>query len=155
MDADKRRCENRGQISAFICVHRRLFYFVANSYKETLAHFPRFTSIQAPSKKQLMPPKLPSFPVFSPNSARSIRTYSHIIPFFFQGSDRRKLFHTNEKTRFFNLTHLFSLKNLPIRTGKSVASREFLGRVVGEQAVVPPDQREFLSGVMASQLVLY
>jgi len=27
MDADKRRCETRVQISAFICVHQRLFLF--------------------------------------------------------------------------------------------------------------------------------
>ncbi len=50
----------------------------------------------------------------------------------------RKALFVNKKSHFLALAHLFSPKNLPFRTSKSVASREFLGKVVEEQAVVPP-----------------
>jgi len=37
MDADKRRCETRVQISAFICVHQRLFLFFRERQKTAKA----------------------------------------------------------------------------------------------------------------------
>ena len=83
------------------------------------------------------------------------RTNRRISVIIFRSYNRRKFLHNKEKTRSLSPIHLFSLKNLPSKTGKSVASREFLGKVVGEQAVVPPDLREFLSGVKASKLLLY
>ncbi len=61
-----------------------------------------------------------------------------LLQFFPLGSFWRKVLLANEKRRFLDPIQLFSQKKLLPKGGKSVASRGFLGRVGGEQAVVPP-----------------
>jgi len=64
MDADKRRCETWVQISAFICVHQRLFLFPANGYdQKTLADLTAMAPIMKFCSPRLASgPLLPVFP---------------------------------------------------------------------------------------------
>ena len=67
----------------------------------------------------------------------------------------RNSFTFKEKEQFDRLIHLFSPRKLLSRTGKSVASREFLGKVVRERAVVPPINGNSYLGWWLIRLVSY